>query len=151
MQTIGETIQQTLINLATVYFYRKNEILNYFFNKKSLFCPHNRPRQQLKHKLQWDVSQTRKSSSVFYKPAFFPGTSCGQTTSDMEALHQAYHHVDQSLGDTDEQKLHSSAAAVSEGLGQSISQNNDIYAKNMSTVDSGKQLKGRHVLYKLVK
>ncbi|XP_068867320.1 centrosomal protein of 162 kDa isoform X2 [Aphelocoma coerulescens] len=64
------------------------------------------------------------------------GTSYGQTTSDMEALHQAYNHVDQSLGDTDKQKLHSSAAAVSEGLGQSISQNNDIYAKNMSTVDS---------------
>ncbi|KAM4786122.1 centrosomal protein of 162 kDa isoform 2-T4 [Cyanocitta cristata] len=64
------------------------------------------------------------------------GTSYGQTTSDMEALHQAYHHIDQSLGDTDKQKLHSSAAAVSEGLGQSISQNNDIYAKNMSTVDS---------------
>ncbi|NXD26106.1 CE162 protein, partial [Spelaeornis formosus] len=64
------------------------------------------------------------------------GTSYGQTTSDMEALHQAYHHIDQSLGDTDEQKLHSSLLAVSEGLGQSISQNNDIYAKNMSTVDS---------------
>ncbi|NXI82781.1 CE162 protein, partial [Rhipidura dahli] len=64
------------------------------------------------------------------------GTSCGQTTSDMEALQQAYHHIGQSLGDTDEQKLLSSAAAVSEGLGQSISQNNDIYEKNMSTVDS---------------
>ncbi|NXH85798.1 CE162 protein, partial [Edolisoma coerulescens] len=64
------------------------------------------------------------------------GTSYGQTTSDMEALHQAYHHIDQSLGDTDEQKLPDSAAAVSEGLGQSISQNNDIYAKNTSTVDS---------------
>ncbi|NXY00754.1 CE162 protein, partial [Pteruthius melanotis] len=64
------------------------------------------------------------------------GTSYGQTTSDMEALHQAYHHLDQSLGDTDEQKLHNSAAAVSEGLGQSISQNNDICAQNMSTVDS---------------
>ncbi|NWV19514.1 CE162 protein, partial [Origma solitaria] len=64
------------------------------------------------------------------------GTSCGQTTSDMEALHQAYCHVDQSLGDTDEQKVHNSAIAVLEGLGQSISQNNDICAKNMSTVDS---------------
>ncbi|XP_017682059.1 PREDICTED: centrosomal protein of 162 kDa isoform X2 [Lepidothrix coronata] len=64
------------------------------------------------------------------------GTSYGQTTSDIEALHQAYHHVDQSLGDTDEQKLHNSAMAVSEGLGQSISQNNDIYSKNMSTIDS---------------
>lgn len=56
----------------------------------------------------------------------------------MEALHQAYHHIDQSLGDTDEQKMPNSALAVSEGLGQSISQNNDIYAKNISTVDSGK-------------
>ncbi|NXD34756.1 CE162 protein, partial [Copsychus sechellarum] len=64
------------------------------------------------------------------------GTSYGQTTSDMEALHQAYRHIDQSLQDTDEQKLHNSAVAVSEGLGQSISQNNDIYAKNTSTVDS---------------
>ncbi|XP_041336360.1 centrosomal protein of 162 kDa isoform X1 [Pyrgilauda ruficollis] len=64
------------------------------------------------------------------------GTSYGQATNDMEALYQAYHCIDQSLGDTDEQKLHSSALAVSEGLGQSISQNNDIYAKNMSTVDS---------------
>nr|XP_026648546.1 centrosomal protein of 162 kDa isoform X4 [Zonotrichia albicollis] len=64
------------------------------------------------------------------------GTSYGQATSDMEALYQAYHHIDQSLGDTGEQKLHSSAVAVSEGLGQSIAQNNDICAKNMSTVDS---------------
>ncbi|NXG06087.1 CE162 protein, partial [Sakesphorus luctuosus] len=64
------------------------------------------------------------------------GASYGQTTSDIEALHQAYHHVGQSLGDTDEQKLHNSAMAVSEGLGQSISQNNDIYSKNMSTIDS---------------
>lgn len=56
----------------------------------------------------------------------------------MEALQQAYHHIGQALGDTDEQKLHNSALAVSEGLGQSISQNNDIYAKNVSTVDSGK-------------
>ncbi|NXC23978.1 CE162 protein, partial [Campylorhamphus procurvoides] len=62
--------------------------------------------------------------------------SYGQTASDIEALHQAYHHVDQSLGDTDEQKLHNSAVAVSEGLGQSISQNNDIFSKNMSTMDS---------------
>ncbi|NWH29963.1 CE162 protein, partial [Chloropsis hardwickii] len=64
------------------------------------------------------------------------GTSYGQTTKDMEALYQAYCHTDQSLGDTDEQKLQNSAVAVSEGLGQSISQNNDICAKNMSTVDS---------------
>ncbi|NXA74117.1 CE162 protein, partial [Thryothorus ludovicianus] len=64
------------------------------------------------------------------------GTSKGQTTSDMEALQQAYHHIDQSLGDTDEQKLHNAAVALSEDLGQSISQNNDICAKSMSAVDS---------------
>ncbi|NWV80314.1 CE162 protein, partial [Dasyornis broadbenti] len=64
------------------------------------------------------------------------GTSFGQTTSNMEALHQAYHHIDQSLGDTDEQKVHNSAVAILEGLGKSISQDNDICAKNMSTVDS---------------
>uniref|UniRef100_A0A8D2P5A3 Centrosomal protein of 162 kDa n=1 Tax=Zosterops lateralis melanops TaxID=1220523 RepID=A0A8D2P5A3_ZOSLA len=64
------------------------------------------------------------------------GTPYGQTTSEMEALEQAYDHIGQSLGDTDEQKLHNSALAVSEGLGQSISQNDDISAKKMSTVDS---------------
>ncbi|NWT24633.1 CE162 protein, partial [Cardinalis cardinalis] len=64
------------------------------------------------------------------------GASYGQGTSDVEALYQAYHHIDQSLGDTGEQKLHNSAVGVSEGLGQSTAQNNDIYAKNMSTVDS---------------
>ncbi|KAM6272484.1 centrosomal protein of 162 kDa isoform 3-T7 [Spheniscus humboldti] len=64
------------------------------------------------------------------------GTSYGQTTSDMEALHQAYHHIDQSLGDTDQQKLHDSATGVSEHLVQGVSQNNDIYSKNMSTIES---------------
>ncbi|NXQ87940.1 CE162 protein, partial [Nyctibius grandis] len=64
------------------------------------------------------------------------GTSYGQTASDIEALHQAYHHIDQSLGDTDEQKLHDSAMAVSECLVQGVSQNNDIYSKNMSTIES---------------
>ncbi|KAF1538748.1 hypothetical protein FQV10_0013518, partial [Eudyptes schlegeli] len=64
------------------------------------------------------------------------GTSYGQTTSDMEALHQAYHHIDQSLGDTDQQKLHDSATGVSEYLVQGVSQNSDIYSKNMSTVES---------------
>ncbi|NWY60596.1 CE162 protein, partial [Chionis minor] len=65
------------------------------------------------------------------------GTSYGQTTSDMEALHQAYRHLDQSLGDTNEQKLHDSAAmALSECLVEGVSQNNDIYSKNVSTVES---------------
>ncbi|CAN8204544.1 unnamed protein product [Coccothraustes coccothraustes] len=77
--------------------------------------------------------QPEEVSAVEMKEA---GASYGQTTNDMEALYQAYHHIDQSLGDTGEQKLHNSATAVSEGLGQSISQNNDICAKNMSTVES---------------
>ncbi|NWX48362.1 CE162 protein, partial [Steatornis caripensis] len=64
------------------------------------------------------------------------GTSYGQTTSDIEALHQAYHHIDQSLGDTDEQKLQDSALAVSESLVRGVSQNNGICSKNMSTVES---------------
>ncbi|NXL50727.1 CE162 protein, partial [Podilymbus podiceps] len=64
------------------------------------------------------------------------GTSYGQTTSDIDALHQAYHHIDQSLEDTDEQKLHHSAVAVSECLVQGVSQNNDIYSKNLSTIES---------------
>uniref|UniRef100_A0A663DXN8 Centrosomal protein of 162 kDa n=1 Tax=Aquila chrysaetos chrysaetos TaxID=223781 RepID=A0A663DXN8_AQUCH len=106
---------------------------------------------QSSNRLQWDVSQNRKSCSVSYEPAFFTGTSYGQTTSDIEALHQAYHHIDQSLGDTDEQKPHDSAMVVSECLVQGVSQNNDIYSKNMSTIESGKYLKGRHVLHKHVK
>ncbi|KFP02063.1 hypothetical protein N300_01130, partial [Calypte anna] len=64
------------------------------------------------------------------------GTSYEQTASDIEALHQAYHHIDQSLGDTDEQKLHNSAMVISECLVQDVSQNNDIYSKNMSTIES---------------
>ncbi|KFP42121.1 hypothetical protein N324_06406, partial [Chlamydotis macqueenii] len=64
------------------------------------------------------------------------GISHGQTTSDIEALHQAYHQIDQSLGDTDEQKLHNSAMAVLECLVQDVSQNNGIYSKNMSTIES---------------
>ncbi|KAM9383605.1 centrosomal protein of 162 kDa [Phaethornis superciliosus] len=64
------------------------------------------------------------------------GTSYEQTASDIEALHQAYHHIHQSLGDTDEQKLHNSAMVISECLVQGVSQNNDIYSKNMSTIES---------------
>ncbi|NXT20162.1 CE162 protein, partial [Syrrhaptes paradoxus] len=64
------------------------------------------------------------------------GTSYGQTTSDTEALHQAYHHIDQSFGDTDDQNQHDSAMAVPECLVQAVSQNNDIYSKNVSTNES---------------
>ncbi|NXK16825.1 CE162 protein, partial [Arenaria interpres] len=79
------------------------------------------------HQLPEKVSETEMNEA---------GTSYGQTTSDMEALHQAYHHIGQSLGDTDEQKLHDSAAAISECLVQGVSQNNDVCSKNMSTIES---------------
>uniref|UniRef100_A0A8C6JCG4 Centrosomal protein of 162 kDa n=2 Tax=Melopsittacus undulatus TaxID=13146 RepID=A0A8C6JCG4_MELUD len=64
------------------------------------------------------------------------GTSYGQTTSDMEALHQAYRHIDQSLGDSDEQKLHDPAVTVSEYIVQGVSQNKDVCSKGMSTIES---------------
>ncbi|XP_009874715.1 PREDICTED: centrosomal protein of 162 kDa [Apaloderma vittatum] len=64
------------------------------------------------------------------------GTSYGQTTSDMEALHQAYQHIEQSLGDTDEQKPRDSAVAVLECSAQGVSQNHDVCSKNMSTIES---------------
>lgn len=87
----------------------------------------------------------RKSCSVSWELLFFTGTSYGQTSSDIEALHQAYHHIDQSLEDTDEQKIHDSAMAISKCLLESVSQNNDIYSKNVSTTESGKYLKGEGV------
>ncbi|XP_048790810.1 centrosomal protein of 162 kDa isoform X2 [Lagopus muta] len=64
------------------------------------------------------------------------GTLHGETTSDTEALHRAYHHVNQSLGDTDEQKIHDSSMAVSKCLPQVTSQNHDLYSKNTSTTES---------------
>ncbi|XP_015714422.1 centrosomal protein of 162 kDa isoform X1 [Coturnix japonica] len=64
------------------------------------------------------------------------GTLCGQTTSDTEALHHAYHHIDQSLGDTNEQKIHSSSMAISQCLVQVTSQNHNLYSKNTSTTES---------------
>uniref|UniRef100_A0A8C0BBV9 Centrosomal protein of 162 kDa n=1 Tax=Buteo japonicus TaxID=224669 RepID=A0A8C0BBV9_9AVES len=108
----------------------QEQILKYFFHNN---CSHHII-DQASNRLQWDVSQNRKSCSVSYEPAFFTGTSYGQTTSDIEALHQAYHHIDQSLGDTDEQKLHDSAMVVSECLVQGVSQNNDIYSKNINVL-----------------
>ncbi|NXA35572.1 CE162 protein, partial [Eudromia elegans] len=64
------------------------------------------------------------------------GTSCGQTGSDMEALHEAYHHLGQAWEDTEEQEVQPSAVAVTEGLVPGASQSNDIYSKNVSTTES---------------
>nr|XP_032639313.1 centrosomal protein of 162 kDa-like isoform X2 [Chelonoidis abingdonii] len=62
--------------------------------------------------------------------------SYGQTNSDIEALQQAYCHIDQSLGDTDEQRINLSAMENAEFPVQDASQNNEDYAKNISTTES---------------
>ncbi|XP_020825579.1 centrosomal protein of 162 kDa isoform X2 [Phascolarctos cinereus] len=59
------------------------------------------------------------------------GMSYGQSSSDLEALHQAYHHIDQSLGDTDEPKIESSKSLV-----QDVLQETDECSKNISTPES---------------
>ncbi|OXB75552.1 UNVERIFIED_CONTAM: hypothetical protein H355_013552 [Colinus virginianus] len=64
------------------------------------------------------------------------GISCGQTASDTEALHRAYHHVNHSLGDTDEPKIDDSSTAISKCLVQVTAQNHDLYSKNTSTAES---------------
>ncbi|KAM9155992.1 centrosomal protein of 162 kDa isoform 2-T3 [Pangshura tecta] len=64
------------------------------------------------------------------------GISCGQTNSDIEALQQAYCHIDQSLGDTDEQRINVSAMENAECPVQDASQNNEDCAKNISTTES---------------
>ncbi|KAH0622116.1 hypothetical protein JD844_024130 [Phrynosoma platyrhinos] len=62
--------------------------------------------------------------------------SCGQTNSDIEALHQAYCHIEQSLGDTDEQKTHTDKMDTSEKLIKEVSQNKEDCPPNTSNTDS---------------
>ncbi|XP_074847055.1 centrosomal protein of 162 kDa isoform X2 [Carettochelys insculpta] len=64
------------------------------------------------------------------------GVSYGQTNSDIEALHQAYCHIDQSLGETDEQRINLSVTENAECPVQDASQNNEDCAKNISTTES---------------
>ncbi|XP_074166482.1 centrosomal protein of 162 kDa isoform X3 [Sminthopsis crassicaudata] len=59
------------------------------------------------------------------------GMSCGQSNSDLEALHHAYHHIDQSLGDTDEPKIESSKSLL-----QDAPQEMEECSKNISTSES---------------
>ncbi|XP_075410931.1 centrosomal protein of 162 kDa [Tenrec ecaudatus] len=61
------------------------------------------------------------------------GLSYGQSTSDIEALHQAYHHVTHSLGDTDEQRFEGKAI---ENFKSSVKDNDDVSSKNISTTES---------------
>uniref|UniRef100_A0A8D0L448 Centrosomal protein of 162 kDa n=1 Tax=Sphenodon punctatus TaxID=8508 RepID=A0A8D0L448_SPHPU len=62
--------------------------------------------------------------------------SYGQTNSDIEALHQAYCHIDQSLGDTDEQRIQIGAKENAEYSVLDASHNNEDCPKNTSTTDS---------------
>ncbi|XP_058031640.1 centrosomal protein of 162 kDa isoform X2 [Ahaetulla prasina] len=62
------------------------------------------------------------------------GISSGQTNSDIEALQQAYHHVEQSLGTTDEQN--DEKMEVEESLVNDTSQNKESCPQNTSITNS---------------
>lgn len=66
------------------------------------------------------------------------GISSGQTNSDIEALHQAYRHVEQSLGATDEQNVHDEKSEVEGSLVNDTSQNKESCPQNTSITNSGK-------------
>lgn len=66
------------------------------------------------------------------------GISSGQTNSDIEALHQAYCHIEHSLGDTDEQKINASKMEITENSSKDASQYKEDCPKNTSTTESGK-------------
>lgn len=64
------------------------------------------------------------------------GISSGQTNSDIEALHQAYCHIEHSLGDTDEQKINASKMEITENSSKDASQYKEDCPKNTSTTES---------------
>ncbi|KAM9666279.1 centrosomal protein of 162 kDa [Trichechus inunguis] len=65
------------------------------------------------------------------------GISHGQSNSDIEALHRAYHHVAHSLGDTDEQRFESNAIENTKNSVKDHPQDNDDESsKNNSTTES---------------
>ncbi|KAJ6665778.1 hypothetical protein lerEdw1_001250 [Lerista edwardsae] len=64
------------------------------------------------------------------------GISSGQTNSDIEALHQAYCHVEHSLGDTDEQRINARKMEATEDSSKDASQNKEGCPKNASTTES---------------
>lgn len=66
------------------------------------------------------------------------GISSGKTNSDIEALHQAYRHVEQSLGATDEQNVHDEKIEVEGSLVNDTSQNKESCPQNTSITNSGK-------------
>nr|XP_056712306.1 centrosomal protein of 162 kDa [Euleptes europaea] len=65
------------------------------------------------------------------------GVSGGRTNSDIEALHQAYCHIEHSLGDTDEQRIHVGTMEVAQGSTKDASQNKgEERPRNTSATDS---------------
>ncbi|XP_077161461.1 centrosomal protein of 162 kDa isoform X2 [Paroedura picta] len=62
--------------------------------------------------------------------------SGGRTNSDFEALCQAYCHVEQSLGDTDEQRIPAGTMEMAQDSVKDTSQNKEECPKNTSTTDS---------------
>ncbi|XP_015283449.1 PREDICTED: LOW QUALITY PROTEIN: centrosomal protein of 162 kDa [Gekko japonicus] len=64
--------------------------------------------------------------------------SGGRTNSDIEALHQAYFHVEHSLGDTDEQRIPASCwtMEMAQDSLKDASQNREESPKNTSITDS---------------
>ncbi|XP_006870730.1 PREDICTED: centrosomal protein of 162 kDa [Chrysochloris asiatica] len=65
------------------------------------------------------------------------GVSHGQSTSDIEALHQAYRHVAHSLEDTDEQRFEGNAAENTKSSVKDHPHDNDEESsKNVSTTES---------------
>ncbi|XP_037750345.1 centrosomal protein of 162 kDa isoform X5 [Chelonia mydas] len=87
---------------------------------------------------QQDAAVTEHQTSEVTKDEISgtAGISYGQTNSDIEALQQAYCHIDQSLGDTDEQRINLSTMENAECPVQEASQNNEDCAKNISTTES---------------
>ncbi|XP_043398548.1 centrosomal protein of 162 kDa isoform X8 [Chelonia mydas] len=86
---------------------------------------------------QQDAAVTEHQTSEVTKDEISgTGISYGQTNSDIEALQQAYCHIDQSLGDTDEQRINLSTMENAECPVQEASQNNEDCAKNISTTES---------------
>ncbi|XP_006200386.1 centrosomal protein of 162 kDa isoform X2 [Vicugna pacos] len=64
------------------------------------------------------------------------GVSYGQSSSDIEALHQAYCHVAHSLEDADEQRTESDAGGNTKSSAKDHLQENEGSSKNISTTES---------------
>ncbi|XP_054425648.1 centrosomal protein of 162 kDa [Pteronotus mesoamericanus] len=64
------------------------------------------------------------------------GVSHGQSSSDIDALHQAYCHVAHSLGDTDEQRIENTVMENTKSPVKGHPQENEDSSKNISTTES---------------